>query len=393
MSEFLSKLLAEDFMPHGHCYFWQPDVLWLNVVSDLAIALAYFTIPAALIVFVRRRRDLAFRRVFILFSAFILACGATHAFDVYTVWSPYYRVEGLLKLVTAVVSVATAAVLWRLLPEALTLPSPAQLAAANAELSAEVERREAAEEQFRQSNHELEARVEARTAELARSNRDLQQFAYVASHDLQEPLRMVSTYVGLLEKRFAEQLDERGRRYVGHAVEGARRMGRMMDDLLELSRVGELLGPPEDVEVDRCLDEALEGLAVLVRKRRATIERPASLPTVRAHAPRVTRLLSNLISNAIKYSPETPKVTVTAERVGDEWRVAVTDEGEGIEPEHQAVVWEPFRRLRTHDEVSGSGMGLAICRRIVEGWGGELSLTSVPGEGSTFAFTVPAADD
>jgi len=393
MFEFLSKLLTDDFMPHGHCYFWQPDVLWLNVLSDLGIALAYFTIPAALLAFVRKRRDLAFRRVFVLFSAFILACGATHSFNVVTVWSPLYRIEGLLKMVTALVSIATAVVLWRLLPRALELPSPAQLAEANAELSAEVGRREHAEERLRETNEALEARVRDRTAELARSNRDLQQFAYVASHDLQEPLRMVSSYVGLLEKRLGDELDERGRRYVGHAVEGARRMGRMMDDLLELSRAGEILGPPEVVDLERCLDAALEGLAIPIREREAIIRRPEPMPAALAHELRVTRLLTNLISNAIKYSPEQPRIIISVAREGAWWRVAVADEGMGMNPEHHDVVWDPFRRLHTHDEIAGSGMGLSICRRIVEGWSGELSFESTPGEGSTFEFTIPAADE
>lgn len=392
MNDFLSKLLADDFMPHGHCYFWQPDVLWLNVLSDLAIGIAYFTIPAALMVFVRRREDLAFRRVFVLFSAFILACGTSHVFDVYTVWTPLYRVEGLIKLVTAVVSIATAAVLWRLLPAAIRLPSPAQLAAANRELSAEVTRRMDAEEQLRETNEALEERVRDRTAELARSNRDLQQFAYVASHDLQEPLRMVSSYVGLLDKRFGEKLDERGRRYVGHAVEGARRMRQMMDDLLELSRVGEPLGPPTLVDLEGCLDEALESLAVSVKERMVVIDRLEPMPKVRAHSSRLTRLLTNLLSNAIKYSPERPRVRVSAERDGEWWRISVADEGEGIDPEHHEVVWDPFRRLHTHDEIAGSGMGLSICRRIVEGWEGTISFTSTPGKGTTFTFTVPAAD-
>lgn len=393
MLEFVSKLFAaSDFMPHGHCYFWQPEILWLNVGSDIGIGLAYFTIPLGLLVFIRRRTDLMFKQVFVLFIAFILACGTTHFFSVVTVWTPMYRLEGVLKLVTAVISVATAIVLWRLLPAALRLPSPAQLEEANAELSAEVQRRERAETQLRESNEILEARVLERTEALARSNRDLQQFAYVASHDLQEPLRMVSSYVGLLEKRYGHTLDERGERYVGHALDGAQRMRRMIEDLLVLSRAAESQGPAEAVDVDRCVDEALESLDVAVRERDAEILRPESMPRVRAHAPRVARVLANLISNAIKYSPERPRVTVSATREGDWVRIAVVDEGMGIDPEQREVIWDVFRRLHTHDEIPGTGMGLSICRRIVESWGGRVELESEPGEGSTFAFTVPAED-
>lgn len=203
---------------------------------------------------------------------------------------------------------------------------------------------------------------------------------------------MVSSYVSLLEKRIGSDLDDRSRRYIDHAVSGAGRMRQMMEDLLELSRVGEALGPPDTVHVDPCLDEALEMLAIQIREQEATIDRPETLPEVRAHAPRVTRLLGNLVSNGLKYSTEAPKITIGVKREGDWWRISVADEGVGIAPEHHGVIWDVFRRLHTHDEIPGSGIGLSICRRIVEGWKGEISFTSAPGEGSTFVFTVPAAD-
>src|SRR5258708_5016554 len=134
MTEFLRKLFDSDFMPHGHCYFWRPEIVWLHVVSDATIALAYLLIPMALGYFVHKRRDLAFNWMFVMFGVFILACGATHAMAIWTLWHATYRLEGMIKLITALVSVPTAILLVRLLPRLIAIPSPAQMAASNCKL-------------------------------------------------------------------------------------------------------------------------------------------------------------------------------------------------------------------------------------------------------------------
>lgn len=159
--EFLNRLVdPEQFMPHGHCYFWTPEILWLHVLSDGLIALAYYSIPLALLVFALRRPDLQFRWVFMLFVAFICACGTTHVMDIWTTWQPVYRLEGLIKAVTAVISVTTAIMLWPLLPKALALPGPGQLERLNASLEQKVgERTEALEQR---SNELLRANAELR---------------------------------------------------------------------------------------------------------------------------------------------------------------------------------------------------------------------------------------
>ena len=163
----LARLFAEnDYVPHGYCLLWEPGLLWLQVFSDATIAIAYYTIPFALLYFVNRRSDLAFRGIFVLTGAFILACGTTHVMGVVTLWYPDYWLDGFIKLATAVVSIGTAFAMWQAMPEALAIPSTAQLVATNGHLQHEIGERHRAEAALRDMNAELERRVAERTAEL-----------------------------------------------------------------------------------------------------------------------------------------------------------------------------------------------------------------------------------
>src|ERR1700676_1663331 len=167
MSSFLTALFAqENFIPHGFCLLWEPQLLWLQVISDSIIAIAYYTIPFALIYFISKRRDLAFRGIFALTGTFILACGTTHVMAVLPLWDPAYWLDGMVKFFTALISIGTAAAMWRVMPKALALPSMAQLEQANRRLEHEIGERERAEAALREANAELERRVAARTAEL-----------------------------------------------------------------------------------------------------------------------------------------------------------------------------------------------------------------------------------
>jgi len=184
MESLLSFFSSTNFMPHGHCYLWRPDILWLNVGADTLIAAAYFSIPASLIYLVRRRKDLAFNWVFVMFALFIVSCGATHLFDIYTVWIPNYAVEGLIKLWTGVVSVVTAAALWFLMPKALTIPSTADLELVNNNLQKEISDRKKIQLELEKFNEELETRVQDRTQAISHLNHQLE--ARIKSQQLAE---------------------------------------------------------------------------------------------------------------------------------------------------------------------------------------------------------------
>jgi PAS domain S-box-containing protein len=229
-------------------------------------------------------------------------------------------------------------------------------------------------------------------AALQRANEDLQQFAYSASHDLQEPLRMVAAYSELLQKRFGGKLGPVADEYIGFTVAGAARMETLLRDLRTYTQVStaEQL-PPGEIDARAVLDKALANLEVAIHDAGATV-RSERLPHVRMHEFQLQQLFQNLIGNAIRYRGTAPPVIdVSAKRVGDDWRFSVSDNGIGIEPEYKEQIFGIFKRLHSASDFPGTGMGLAICQRIVERGGGRIWVESEPGRGSTFYFTVPCA--
>ncbi|WP_339104911.1 PAS domain S-box protein [Haloterrigena salinisoli] len=228
---------------------------------------------------------------------------------------------------------------------------------------------------------------------LEESNERLERFAYAASHDLQEPLRMVTSYLTLLENRYADAFDEDGREFLEFAVDGADRMREMIDGLLEYSRVETRGDPFEPMDLDDIVDDVLEDLQFRIEETGAelTVE---DLPRVEGDASQLRQVFQNLLSNALTYSgDESPRIHVGAERRGDEWVISVADEGIGIDPEDQDRVFTIFDRLHSRSEYDGTGIGLALCERIVERHGGEIWVDSEPGEGSTFSVALPASRD
>ncbi len=226
--------------------------------------------------------------------------------------------------------------------------------------------------------------------ELEHSNRELEQFAYVASHDLQEPLRMVSSYTELLERRYGDKLDDKAREFIGYAVDGAVRMQRLINDLLEFSRVSTRGKALQPVDVTRVLGTVRANLSVAIQDAGALVTNDA-LPTVMADETQLVQLLQNLIGNAIKFrGRERPHVHVGAQATATEWVFAVRDNGIGIAPEYFERIFVIFQRLHARDEYPGTGIGLAVCRRILDRHGGRIWVESEPGRGSTFYFALPA---
>jgi len=237
-------------------------------------------------------------------------------------------------------------------------------------------------------------RVLAQYAEdLKRSNAELEQFAYVASHDLQEPLRMVASFTQLLAKRYQGKLDQDADDFIGFAVEGANRMQVLINDLLAFSRVGTRGKPFAAVDCEAVLSHALANLTTILQETGAVVTRDP-LPTVRADEVQLGQLFQNLLANALKFQgPDPPRVHLAAQQQGDEWIFSVQDNGIGIAPEHQERIFTIFQRLHRREEFPGTGLGLALCKKIAERHGGRIWVKSAPGRGSTFYFSIPGGKE
>jgi len=647
---FLRQLFSSDFMPHGQCLLWQPGVLWLHVVSDCLIAAAYYSIPIALFFLVRKHLTAGLRWLVLMFGGVILACGATHAIAVWNIWHAAYGVEGIVKAITAVLSVATAIVTVRITPAALRLTPPAEHERIHRALQQEIDGRAVAEEQLRRliesqrlaseakigayfeaapqailivaSNgtielvnrraeemfgytraemvgqllkiliplakrdihavhrveffHDpavrpMEARqgltalhkdgtefpveiglsyietesgvlamalvsdvterkraesellrktMELRTSEaqlrsyleaasqailavsaqgrivlvnrsteemfgygrdellgrelelllphryqsvhsahragffseprrrpmgrgtalwgrrkngaefpvevglsfvetgegklalglisdvterkraadelaaavgdLRRSNAELEQFAYVASHDLQEPLRMITSYLNLLERRSRGKLDADGEEFLRYAVDGAERMKRLIRDFLQFSRISRQALTLDPSPAAQMVTNALSNLTAAIDESRARVL-VGELPVIPADPGLLTQVFQNLIGNAIKFrGKRAPEIQISARCDNTEWVFSVRDNGIGIDPKHLSRIFQIFERLHEVSEYSGSGIGLAISKKVVERHGGRIWVESAPGSGSTFHFAIPS---
>jgi signal transduction histidine kinase len=251
-----------------------------------------------------------------------------------------------------------------------------------------------------------QADLDAQAAELIRSNAELEQFAYVASHDLQEPLRKVASFCQLLEKRYSDQLDDRGRQYIGFAVDGAKRLQVLINDLLTFSRVGRGNEVSVRLSLDGPLDDAIGALGAAIEESGTAIERPSRLPDVMGDATLLGMLWQNLLSNAIKFrspdrkpvlriicEPVTGAGSAVANDSGEMWQFCVEDNGIGIPGEFAEKVFVIFQRLHSRDAYPGTGIGLALCRRIVEHHGGQISVDAGRAEGTRICFTLPQIDE
>lgn len=551
VDEFVSYFQNLNFMPHGHCFFWRKDLLFIHVGSDVVIALAYYTIPVALWYLTKRRKDLAFNWMFILFGLFILACGTTHLLSIWNIWYANYYIEGVAKLLTALVSIATAILVWPLIPRIMALPSPQQLATTNAELHHEISRREKTEHELRLATEELkksslalEETVDLRTRELQqakrelelenenrraaerrirnllevvpngilmindqgnielsnsqiealfgyseeelvgkpietlvptgvrerhvairnrylkqasemhqglltniegehkngslfpvtiglnplvqqnqtfvvaaitdltpirevqaklvlrnealkRSNQELEQFAFIASHDLREPLRKIMSFGNLIATGDYGKLTEEGGTFFDYMQDAAKRMMALLDSLLNYSRVTSRAQPFLRVSLDNIIDQVIDDLELKIKDKDATVIRDA-LPEIEADPAQVRQLFQNLIENSLKYACDERKPEIRIRCVytsGNLCKLSVSDNGIGFDDQYKHKIFEVFQRLHGHSEYSGTGMGLSICRKIVDRHSGDISAEGKVGQGACIYVELPIHQD
>lgn len=349
MLQFVRQLFdTSDFPARWYCGDWSTAHGYTHIAADLTIGGAYFAIPVLLAWFIMRRRDTPFQPIFVLFVAFIFFCGLGHLIEASIFYRPWYRLSALVKVCTALTSCLTVAALLPVLPRALRLPG---LAVVNAELE--------------------------------RSNAELDRFAYIASHDLREPLRSVdhlSTWIA--EDLGAAELPETTRRHLLQLRQQVGRMETLLDDLLAYSRAGREAEDVFSVDTGRLIGEIVSLLDV-PETLQVVVDEP--LPVFRAAKVPLETCLRNLIGNAIKHHDRTDgEVRISARETDDYVELIVADDGPGIAPEYHDRIFEVFQTLRPRDECEGSGIGLAIVKKIAEAHGGEIFVDSSESHGAVF---------
>ncbi|MBD2439373.1 ATP-binding protein [Nostoc sp. FACHB-110] len=378
------------FIPHGHCYLWKPLLVWLNIISDGTIALAYYSIPLLLIYFISKRQDVPFNGVFLLFGAFILACGSGHLMDIWTLWYPDYWVSSILKALTAIISIYTAFALISLIPQALTLPSPAQLEAINQELKSEIVERKRIEKELRLAEEVAKDSSQAKSEFLANM-----------SHELRTPLNGILGYTQILQR--TESLTEKGSKGIGIIYQCASHLLTLINDILDLSKIE--ARKLELIAIDFYLPAFLDSVSEICRIRAEqkvigfNLQFDPDLPTgIRADEKRLRQVLINLLGNAIKFTQQgsvTFKVKVIQQTVNHQGKISyklrfeIIDTGTGITPEQIDKIFVPFEQAGSKKRQSeGTGLGLAISQKIISLMGSQIQVASEFGKGSTFWFDV-----
>lgn len=403
-----------NFIPHGHCYLWNPELVSLHILSDVLIALSYYSIPITLVYFIRKRKDIPFKNIFLLFGAFIISCGTTHIVEVWTLWHPDYWFAGALKAITALISFYTALTLIPLVPKALALPSPAQLETTNQALMIEIIERKRVEQELRQYKDHLEEIVQTRTAELESANALLQQeivqrqqsqdrmvgllkelrsanqelndFAYVVSHDLKAPLRGITSLSEWLLADYGEEFDSEGKKMVNLMISRVQRLHKLIDDILKYSRVGRAKVEKKQVNLNKTISELVEVLNI---PENIKVEIPNQLPIIYCDNTRIGQLFQNLISNAIKFiDKKEGLIKITCVDEDEYYRFSVADNGIGIESQHFEKIFQLFQKLTSLQDSESTGVGLALVKKIVELHDGKIWVESEVGVGSNFIFTI-----
>ncbi len=401
MIDFLSRMFdTSGFMPHGHCYLWDPSILWLHVVSNTATALAYFAIPMMMVYFVWKRRDVPFHWMFVLYSVFIVACGTGHVFEIIEVWTPTYRISGVVAAITALGSVATAIALAPLVPQALALRSPKLIEEAYASLQTEMAERLRAEAELRDLNATHGQREAARTAAAEEANQAKSAFLANMSHEIRTPMTAILGFADvLLEDGDAggEPVDRKS------SLQTIKRQGEhlleILNGILDLSRI-----ESGHVELERVRVAPLEIIAEVaaLMRVRAVAKR---LPVLTSFAGRVPealltdpvslrQILINLVANAIKFTDAGQVELHTRFReagADSQLEIEMRDTGIGITPEQRERLFRPFAQgnASVTRRYGGTGLGLAISQRLAHLLGGRVEVESEPGRGSIFRLVLP----
>jgi len=372
LADFFRNLFdSSDWPPRWHCGKWTDFHGWLYIISDLMVWGAYFAIPLIIVRYISRKTNIKFSRIYFLFAAFILACGATHFLDAIAFWYPAYRLSALVRLFTGVISWITVYYLIKTVPVIFAMRSAKDV---------EIELEETKLREYKKGM--------VRTMELERKNKELEQFAYVASHDLQEPLRTTSSFIEIFKEKYMGKMDEETDDILNYISQSNDRMKVLIKDLLDYSRIGR---KPviEDVNCNEVLDDVLADLSTNINETNTTIFRE-KLPEVRGYPTELKQLFQNIVSNSIKFRKPgiDPQIQISAERNNGHWQFAISDNGIGMEETDTERIFVIFQRLHTRTEYEGSGIGLSFCKKIVELHGGNIWVKSKPGEGSTFFFTI-----
>ncbi len=503
MDMIFEQISSQDYMPHGHCYFWEPYILWSHAISDGIIALAYMAIPLTLIYIFRKRKDFRFIWIMVLFAVFIFGCGITHVFDVVTIWNPIYRLDSVARIVTAMASIGTALVLVKITPDILAIPTAKQWMDVNEELKAQLaalrekdrtieafkefealtetlpqlvwtnladgkarfynqrwyqytgldfegsitgalqkavvpdrlpEILDAWEQALRHQqpferemcianrqgeyrwhlgravpvqtasltglwvctltdihDQKLQTRVlEQKNRELVRTNNDLDNFIYTASHDLKGPASNIEGIAGQLQKRLGNQADETGEMLLSLLGQSAQKLKHTINDLTEIAKVQKNM--EEETEVNffsEALADVQHDIAPVIEAAGATITAQFEATTIPFQKKNLRSIFYNLLTNAIKYqSPHRPPVIRIETRTEEKYiRLTVEDNGLGIREQHQEKLFRMFKRFHTH--VEGTGIGLYIVKRIVENNNGRIEVESEEGRGTAFHIYFP----
>jgi two-component system, sensor histidine kinase and response regulator len=406
LPEFIKNLFNTNFMPHGYCLRWDASILWLHVISDALITLAYFCIPILLVIVARRRKDIPFNWIFAAFGIFILACGASHAMAILIIWKPMYRLEGVVKAITAFASVVTAFLLVRLIPTLLSIPSAVQLREANRALALQIQEKEVVEAelnrfqgQLQLLNQGLAERNQALEAETKRAEEASQaksSFLAAMSHEIRTPMNGV---VGMADLLMDTPLNSQQSYYLSAIRSSGTALVSIINDILDFSKIeaGKLELDETAFDLDQLVYEVVElaGAAAASKDLELALDLDESVPLdLVGDSGRLRQVLMNLLSNAIKFTAR-GRVVLSIASDGDEGsltrlRFSVADTGIGLSARQIETLFHAFQQgdRSTTRRFGGTGLGLIISKRLIEAMGGEIGVSSQLGIGSTFTFSV-----